>query len=60
MDKELQPVYEHSSVRQQLDALVYQKRHSGVLLMFLALGTIQVTTSIYSSLKKCISFMLFI
>ncbi|KAL3993617.1 Protein kinase domain family protein [Acanthocheilonema viteae] len=42
MDKELQPVYEHSRVRQQLDALVYQKRHSGVLLMFLALGTIQI------------------
>lgn len=41
MDKELQPVYEYSNVRQQLDALVYQKRHSGVLLMFLALGTIQ-------------------
>ncbi|CAG9540162.1 unnamed protein product [Cercopithifilaria johnstoni] len=42
MDKELQPVYEHSDVRQQLDALVYQKRHSGVLLMCLALGTIQI------------------
>uniref|UniRef100_A0A2K6VJG0 Uncharacterized protein n=1 Tax=Onchocerca volvulus TaxID=6282 RepID=A0A2K6VJG0_ONCVO len=42
MDKELQPVYEHSIVRQQLDALVYQKRRSGVLLMFLALGTIQI------------------
>uniref|UniRef100_A0A8R1XQL2 Protein kinase domain-containing protein n=1 Tax=Onchocerca volvulus TaxID=6282 RepID=A0A8R1XQL2_ONCVO len=42
MDKELQPVYEHSTVRQQLDALVYQKRRSGVLLMFLALGTIQI------------------
>uniref|UniRef100_A0A0R3RTN3 Protein kinase domain-containing protein n=1 Tax=Elaeophora elaphi TaxID=1147741 RepID=A0A0R3RTN3_9BILA len=42
MDKELQPVYEHSSARHQLDALVYQKRHGGVLLMFLALGTIQI------------------
>ncbi|VDP18907.1 unnamed protein product [Onchocerca flexuosa] len=42
MDKELQPVYEYSTVRQQLDALVYQKRRSGVLLMFLALGTIQI------------------
>ncbi|VDK83001.1 unnamed protein product [Litomosoides sigmodontis] len=42
MDKELQPVYEHSDIRQQLDALVYQKRCGGVLLMFLALGTIQI------------------
>ncbi|KAK6113576.1 Protein kinase domain family protein [Brugia pahangi] len=42
MDKELQPVYEHSNIRQQLDALVYQKRHGGVLVMFLALGTIQI------------------
>ncbi|KAM3720081.1 Serine/threonine-protein kinase [Dirofilaria immitis] len=42
MDKELQPVYEHGTVRQQLDALVYQKRYNGVLLMFLALGTIQI------------------
>ncbi|EJD74887.1 plk/plk-unclassified protein kinase, variant [Loa loa] len=42
MDKELQPVFEHSCIRQQLDALVYQKRHNGVLVMFLALGTIQI------------------
>ncbi|VDM09850.1 unnamed protein product [Wuchereria bancrofti] len=42
MDKELQPVYERSNIRQHLDALVYQKRHSGVLVMFLALGTIQI------------------
>lgn len=43
MDKELQPVFEYNAPRQQPEALVYQKRHNGVLLMFLASGTIQVT-----------------
>lgn len=50
MDKELQPVYEHSDIRQQLDALVYQKRCGGVLLMFLALGTIQVISILNKNL----------
>lgn len=49
MKKELQPVYEHSSVRQQLDALVYQKRCGEVLVMFLALGAIQVILVLQAS-----------
>ncbi|VDM98678.1 unnamed protein product [Thelazia callipaeda] len=42
MDRELHPVYEHNGLRHQLDALIYQKRQSGMLLMFLASGTIQI------------------